>query len=104
MDSLDKVYPNNKKFAEDLKEANLPFDLVDALTGVVTEIVAKKFKYKKLSMSDSALLIFERPKERIIISVTLESLLIRHFDTEKDTRKLRVLYIAKPAQRKFKLL
>ena len=104
-ESLLQIYPEDTKFSEDILEAELPFDLIGAITGVVEEIVKKGFKYKKLTKDGQNLLTFEKSSERIIISVTLESLLIRHFDiNEEGDRKLRVLYIAKPAQRNFKLL
>lgn len=99
-----EIYPADEKFSEDIQEAELPFDLISALSGVVKEIVSKDFQYIKLTKDGQNLLTFEKPDERIIISVALESLLIRHFDVDDNKRKLRVLYIAKPAQRKFKLL
>lgn len=99
-----EIYPADEKFSEDIQKAELPFDLISALSGVVKEIVSKDFQYIKLTKDGQNLLTFEKPDERIIISVALESLLIRHFDVDDNKRKLRVLYIAKPAQRKFKLL
>jgi len=102
--TLTGIYPTSKNFTKDIQKVKLPFDLVDALRGVIKEIVEKKFKYKKFTQESENLLIFEKPKERIIIGVTLDNLLIRHFDVNKDVRKLRVLYIAKPQQRNFKLL
>ena len=102
--TLTSIYPKSKNFTKDIQKVSLPFDLVDALRGVINEIVEKDFKYKKFTSENESLLIFEKSKEKIIIGVTSDNLLIRHFDLDGIKRKLRVLYIAKPQQRNFKLL
>ena len=106
IDSFLRIYPKNKSFTEDIQKVNLPFDLKDALTGVIKEITEQGFKYKKFTKEEESLLTFNKgKKEKIIIGITLENLLIRHFDVDTEMkRKLRVLYIAKPQQRNFKLL
>ena len=105
MKELLEIYPENKKFTKDMKKSKLPFDLLSALSSVITEIVHKGFEYIKMTKDGQELITFEKPNERIVIGVTLESLLVRHFDILEDgTRKLRVLYVSKPSQRTFKLL
>jgi hypothetical protein len=103
--TLESIYPKNKEFTKDIQKVKLPFDLVDALRSVIVEIVENNFKYSKFTKEQESLLSFKKgQKEIIVIGVTSENLLIRHFDVGADKRKLRVLYIAKPQQRKFKLL
>lgn len=102
---IEKIYPESKQFTKDMLKSDLPFDLLSALTSVVKEVVAKDFRYIKMTKEGQDLITFEKPGERIIIGVTLESLLIRQFDIdESGNRKLKVLYIAKPEHRTFKLL
>lgn len=101
---LAEIKVKDKNFKNDAKEVDFPYDLVDALVGVVDEITFKKFKYIKISSERSVIVVYGKPKEKILIEVIKEGLLIRHFDVFKDRRKLKVLYVVKPHERIFKLL
>ena len=101
---LSEIKIKDKNFKEDAKEVDFPYDLVDAFIGVVNELTFKKFKYKKLSNDRSVIITYGKPKEKVLIEVIKEGMLIRHFDIDKGKRKTRVLYVIKPHERIFKLL
>lgn len=104
-EDLKQIYPKDKKFTSDLSGVKLPYDLLDCFKSIVDEITRKKYKYKYMNEDDELSITFEKPKNRIIISVYSENLMVRHFDiSNKDKRKLLVLYVEKPTQRNFKLL
>ena len=105
MYDLNRIYPQSKKFTDDVNRIKFPFGLIDPLIAVVNELRDKKFKYKKLSGDVEALFTFEKgTKERILIGITSEHLMIRHFELIKGARHLRVVHVIKPTDRRFKLL
>jgi len=101
-----KEKPKSTKWDEDIKSISVPFDLFTGLSLVTEELKKKDFTYTKMVKDHSPILIFESKKleERVSIVIEKENLLIRHFIIKNDTRKLKVLYVLKPSERKFKLV
>ena len=89
------------------KKIEIPFDLYTGFSLVVEELKNKGFEYSKITIdSVSPILTFESKelKERILININEEDLLIRQFSVKKNSRKLKVIYVTKPAERNFKLI
>tara|TARA_R110000796_G_scaffold100093_1_gene208548 strand:- start:101 stop:418 length:318 start_codon:yes stop_codon:yes gene_type:complete len=101
-----KVDTKAKKLKEDLESVSVPFDLFTGLSLVTEELNQKKFYYSHMNTDHSPTLVFEskKLKERVSVVIEKENLLIRQFTIKEDTRKLKVLYVLKPAQRKFNLV
>ena len=91
----------DKKLKEDLKDINIPFDLLSAFQSVVTEFGKQKFKYDSINDKGEQVLRFKKTKQRILMAIEKEHLFIRQFDIKGKQRKLRVLYVVKPSERKF---
>ena len=101
---LNQIIKKEKSFEDDIQDVKLPFELISAMASIVNELNDNNFKYSHKIQDGRTLLIFKKTKEKIIITISKDNLEIRHFDIDGKKRKLRVLYVADPAQRKFTLL
>lgn len=92
-----------KELKEALEDIKIPFDLLSAFQSVIAEFGKNKFLYESFSNEGEQTLRFTKPEKRILLAIQKEHLYIRQFDTDKEKRKLRVLYVVKPSERNFKL-
>jgi hypothetical protein len=90
------------KLKTDLEKVVIPFDLYTGMALVTDELKGKGFSYDHMLTDQSTILVFKSEEEKATITVEKENLLIRQYN--KDTGKLKVLYVLKPTQREFKLL
>lgn len=93
----------DNKLKEDLKEIDIPFDLLSAFQSVVTEFGKRKFKYESFSNDKEFILTFVNEEEKILLAIQKEHLYVRQFHYKNEQRKLKVLYVVKPSERNFKL-
>jgi hypothetical protein len=101
-----KVVSKKLLLEEDLKSISIPFDLYTAFSSVVEEMEAKEFDYDSMISSSQPVVIFKSKKkeEKILINVTKENLLIKHFSEKDNIKKLKVIYVVKPSERNFNLI
>lgn len=101
-----KVRTKIAQLKKDLETVKVPFDLFTGLSLVTQELKDKDFKYIHMTNDHAPILTFEskKIKERVSVTIEKENLLIRQFTITGDTRKLKVLYVVKPSERKFNLI
>ena len=90
-----------------IKELKIPFDLYAGFSLVIDELNKKSFIFSDLTTEGAPIITFisTAVKEKILINIDKENLLIRQFSIlEDDKRKLKVLYVLKPSERDFKLV
>lgn len=94
------------KLQEDLEKVNIPFDLLHGFSLVVLELRNNDFSYSHLTQEQSSIFTFEskKAKQKILVSINKEDLLIRQFSMNDDNRVLKVIYVVKPSERSFKLI
>lgn len=89
---------------EDLASITIPFDLFAGVSLVIEELEKKGFKYTHLTDKNGATLSFVSKGEEINVTIEKETIVVRQWAINGDARKLKVLYVVKPSQRKFKLV
>lgn len=101
-----KVKTKIAQLKEDLATVTIPFDLFTGLSLITEELKDKDFKYSHMTNDYYPTLTFEakKIKERVNVIIEKENILIRQFTINGDIRKLKVIYVMKPSDRKFNLV
>jgi len=89
---------------KDLASITIPFDLFAGVSLVIEELERKGFKYSHLTNKNGATLSFVSEGQEIGATIEKETIIVRQWAVDKDTRKLKVLYVVKPSQRNFQLV
>jgi hypothetical protein len=101
-----KTIPKRPSLEDDLKGVTIPFDLFTAFALVSAELKEKKFIYDEILVATHPVFIFKskEKKEKVLVNIGRENLLIKQFYEKDDIEKLKVLYVVKPSERNFNLI
>lgn len=89
---------------EDLASITIPFDLFAGISLVTEELDKKGFKYSHFTDKNGATLSFTSKGQEITVTIEKETIVVRQWSVSESARKLEVLYVVKPAQRRFQLV
>jgi hypothetical protein len=89
---------------EDLEGITIPFELFTGLSLVTKEIEDNGFTYSHFTNEYYAVLTFKSEDKEIDVTIEKETILIKQFGVNDGKRKLKVLYVMRPSDRKFNLI
>lgn len=101
-----KSTPKKPSLGDDLKDIVIPFDLYTAFSLVVTEMKDQDFTYDSMVKSEQPVVVFnsEEKKEKILVNIAKQNLLIKQFYQKNNAERLKVIYVVKPSERNFNLI